>query len=42
MFGERYNDASAVVFQGVSQILGGQDATQVLPDVQRKLEALLR
>jgi trehalose/maltose transport system substrate-binding protein len=42
IFGEQYNQASTALFQGVSQILGGQDATQVLPDMQRKLEALLR
>jgi trehalose/maltose transport system substrate-binding protein len=42
VFGEQYNQASTAFFQGVSQILGGQDAAQVLPDIQRKLEALLR
>ncbi|HEY0584036.1 MAG TPA: ABC transporter substrate-binding protein, partial [Chloroflexota bacterium] len=42
VFGESYNQASTAFFQGVSQVLGGADAAQILPDVQRKLEALLR
>jgi hypothetical protein len=42
VFREQYNQASTAFFQGVSQILGGQDVTQVLPDIQRKLQALLR
>ncbi|HEV7666761.1 MAG TPA: ABC transporter substrate-binding protein [Chloroflexota bacterium] len=41
VFGESYNQASTAFFQGVSQILGGADATTILPDVQRKLQALL-
>jgi trehalose/maltose transport system substrate-binding protein len=41
VFGENYNQASTAFFQGVSQILGGQDANQVLPDVQSKLQRLL-
>jgi len=41
VFGAHYADASAVFFQGVSQILSGQDAGVVLPDVQRQLEQLL-
>jgi len=41
LFGVRYTEASAVFFQGVSQILSGQDAGAVLPDVQRQLEQLL-
>jgi len=40
-FGENYNQASTAFFQGVSQILQGQDATQVLADVQSKLTRLL-
>ncbi len=42
VFGEQYNQASTAFFQGVSQVLQGQDAAQVLPDVQQKLERLLR
>jgi len=40
-FQDNYNQASTAFFQGVSQVLGGQDATQVLPDVQSKLQRLL-
>ena len=42
VFGEQYNQASTAFFQGVSQVLGGQDAAGQLADIQRKLEALLR
>ena len=42
VFGEQYNQASTAFFQGVSQILNGQDAAGQLADIQRKLEALLR
>ncbi|HLZ30906.1 MAG TPA: ABC transporter substrate-binding protein [Chloroflexota bacterium] len=41
LYGENYNQASTAFFQGVSQILGGQDAAQVLPGVQQKLTQLL-
>ena len=41
IYGENYNQASTAFFQGVSQILGGQDAAQVLPGVQQKLQQLL-
>lgn len=41
VFGAHYSDASAVFFRAVSQILNGQDAVVVLPDVQRQLEQLL-
>jgi trehalose/maltose transport system substrate-binding protein len=41
VFGENYNQASTAYFQGVSQILQGQDAAQVLPDIQSKLQRLL-
>jgi trehalose/maltose transport system substrate-binding protein len=39
--GERYNEGSTAFFQGVNQILNGQDAATVLPNVQRQLERLL-
>ena len=39
VFGERYNKASTAFFQGVNQILGGQDAAAVLPNVQRQTRA---
>lgn len=42
VFGEQYNQASTAFFQGVSQVLNGQDAAGQLSDIQRKLEALLR
>jgi trehalose/maltose transport system substrate-binding protein len=41
VYGENYNQASTAFFQGVSQILAGQDAAQVLPGVQQKLQQLL-
>jgi trehalose/maltose transport system substrate-binding protein len=37
---DRYNEASTAVFQGVNQILNGQDAAQVLPGVQQRLQRL--
>jgi trehalose/maltose transport system substrate-binding protein len=40
-FGDNYNQASTAFFQGVSQVLAGQDATQVLADVQSRLQRLL-
>jgi trehalose/maltose transport system substrate-binding protein len=40
-FGDNYNQASTAFFQGVSQVLAGQDATQALPDMQSKLQRLL-
>jgi trehalose/maltose transport system substrate-binding protein len=39
--GDRYNEGSTAIFQGVNQILNGQDASGVLPNVQRQLERLL-
>jgi trehalose/maltose transport system substrate-binding protein len=39
--GERYNEGSTAIFQGVNQILNGQDASAVLPNVQRQVERLL-
>jgi hypothetical protein len=41
VYGDNYNQASTAFFQGVSTILGGQDATAVLPGVQQKLQQLL-
>ena len=42
VFGEQYNQASTAFFQGVSQVLNGSKAAQVLPDIQQKLERLTR
>jgi len=40
--GEKYNEASTAFFQGVNQILNGQDAAQVLPQTQQRIERLVR
>jgi trehalose/maltose transport system substrate-binding protein len=40
--GERYNEASTAFYQGVNQILNGQDAAQVLPQTQQQLARLIR
>ena len=40
--GERYNEASTAIYQGVNQILNGQDAAQVLPQTQQQLARLIR
>jgi trehalose/maltose transport system substrate-binding protein len=40
-FADQYNQASTVFFRGVSQVLAGQDAAQVLPDVQNRLQRLM-
>jgi trehalose/maltose transport system substrate-binding protein len=39
--GQDYNEGSTAFFQGVSQILNGQDAATVVPQIQQRLEALL-
>jgi trehalose/maltose transport system substrate-binding protein len=39
-FKANYNEASTVVFQAVSRILGGADASSVLPAAQTRLEGL--
>ncbi len=36
--GKRYNEASRVIFEGVSQILNGQDAAQVVPQIAQRLQ----
>ena len=36
--GINYNDVSTAFFQGVSQVLAGQDATSVLPNVQSRIQ----
>jgi trehalose/maltose transport system substrate-binding protein len=40
--GENYNEGSTAIFQGVNQILIGQNAEQVLPQVERRLQRILR
>lgn len=39
--GDRYNEGSTAIFQGINQILNGQDAGAVLPQVERQLTRLL-
>ncbi len=39
--GERYNEGSTAFFQGVNQILNGQDAAAILPNVERQITRLL-
>jgi len=38
----RYNQGSQIIYQGVNQILNGQDAKNVLPSVEQRLNRLLR
>ena len=40
--GARYNEGSKIVYQGINQILTGTPASQVLPQVQSRLQALLK
>ena len=37
-----YNEGSKIIYQGISQILNGQDAKNVLPSIQSKLNRVLR
>jgi trehalose/maltose transport system substrate-binding protein len=39
--GARYQQGSQVIYQGVNQILNGQDAENVLPRMERQLDRLL-
>jgi trehalose/maltose transport system substrate-binding protein len=39
--GDNYNQISTAFFQGVNQILNGQDASSVLPTVQNQIQRLL-
>jgi trehalose/maltose transport system substrate-binding protein len=40
--GSRYNEGSKAIYQGISQILNGQEAKNVLPGIKAKLQRLLR
>jgi len=40
--GQDYNEGSTAFFQGVSQILNGADAATVVPQIQQRLEGLLK
>jgi trehalose/maltose transport system substrate-binding protein len=37
-----YNEGSKIIYQGISQILNGQDAKKVLPSIQSRLNRVLR
>ena len=39
--GTKYNQGSQIIYQGINQILNGQDATNVLPGVAQRLERAL-
>jgi trehalose/maltose transport system substrate-binding protein len=39
--GTKYNQGSQIIYQGINQILNGQDATSVLPGVAQRLERTL-
>jgi trehalose/maltose transport system substrate-binding protein len=39
--GTKYNQGSQIIYQGINQILNGQDATSVLPGVAQRLERAL-
>jgi trehalose/maltose transport system substrate-binding protein len=39
--GAKYNQGSQIIYQGVNQILNGQDAKNVLPTVAQRLERIL-
>jgi len=38
----KYNQGSQIIYQGINQILNGQNATSVLPSIQSRLNRLLR
>jgi trehalose/maltose transport system substrate-binding protein len=40
--GTRYNEASIAFFQGVSQVLQGKDAKEILPQVEQRISRALR
>lgn len=39
--GERYNEVSAAVFQGVNQILTGADAAQAVPQIAARIQRII-
>ncbi|HSP71427.1 MAG TPA: extracellular solute-binding protein, partial [Gaiellaceae bacterium] len=41
-FGTHYAQASQIIYQGMNQILNGQDAKNVLPGISQRLERLLK
>jgi trehalose/maltose transport system substrate-binding protein len=40
--GAKYNQGSQIIYQGLNQILNGQDAKNVLPGIEQRLNRLLR
>jgi trehalose/maltose transport system substrate-binding protein len=40
--GTRYQQGSQIIYQGINQILNGQDAKSVLPGIQQRLDRLVR
>ena len=40
--GTHYNEASKVIYQGINQILTGSPASQVLPQIQSRLQQILK
>jgi trehalose/maltose transport system substrate-binding protein len=38
----KYQQGSQIIYQGINQILNGQDAKNVLPGIQSRLDRLLR
>jgi trehalose/maltose transport system substrate-binding protein len=41
-FGTHYAQASQIIYQGMNQVLNGQDAKNVLPGISQRLERLLK
>jgi trehalose/maltose transport system substrate-binding protein len=42
ILGAKYNQGSQIIYQGLNQILNGQDAKNVLPGIEQRLNRLLR
>jgi trehalose/maltose transport system substrate-binding protein len=42
VLGAKYNQGSQIIYQGLNQILNGQDAKNVLPGIEQRLNRLLR
>jgi trehalose/maltose transport system substrate-binding protein len=40
--GTKYNQGSTYIFQGINQILNGQDAKSVLPRIQSQLDSIIK
>jgi len=42
ILGARYNQGSQAIYQGINQILNGQDASSVVPSIASKLQRIMR